>query len=138
MSKKRRGWYCKICGEWKANEKFSGKGHASHICKSCMKLPIEKRNEMMTVNRIMGLLWHLKKEQRSWLEKMKKSENEEIRSAAEWAWAERFKTAPTMDDEEEWESDELTEEELKDLLGGEDEAEEMDIPEDFDTELPFS
>ncbi len=37
MSKKRsnrpHGHYCKICGEYKANEKFSGKGHAAHICK---------------------------------------------------------------------------------------------------------
>lgn len=34
--KKQQGHYCKICGERKANEKFSGKGHAAHICKSCM------------------------------------------------------------------------------------------------------
>ena len=40
MSKKKRphGHYCKICGEYKANEKFSGKGHAAHICKSCSRL----------------------------------------------------------------------------------------------------
>jgi len=25
---KKRGHYCKICGEYKSNEKFSGKGHA--------------------------------------------------------------------------------------------------------------
>ena len=29
---KKHGHYCKICGEYKANEKFSGKGHAAHIC----------------------------------------------------------------------------------------------------------
>ncbi len=34
--KKRQGHYCRICGEDKANEKFSGKGHAQHICKACM------------------------------------------------------------------------------------------------------
>ena len=32
---KRHGHYCKVCGEYKANEKFSGKGHAAHICKTC-------------------------------------------------------------------------------------------------------
>ena len=35
MSKKKKrphGHYCKICGEYKANEKFSGKGHVAHIC----------------------------------------------------------------------------------------------------------
>lgn len=34
--KKQQGHYCRICGEYKANEKFSGKGHAQHICKACM------------------------------------------------------------------------------------------------------
>lgn len=34
--KKQQGHYCRICGERKANEKFSGKGHAQHICKTCM------------------------------------------------------------------------------------------------------
>ena len=29
---KKRGHYCKVWGEYKANEKFSGKGHAAHIC----------------------------------------------------------------------------------------------------------
>ena len=36
MAKKHRGHYCKICGEYKSNESFSGKGHAQHICKKCM------------------------------------------------------------------------------------------------------
>lgn len=33
----KRGWYCKICGQFKANEKFSGKGRGQHICKDCYK-----------------------------------------------------------------------------------------------------
>ena len=36
MAKKHKGHYCKICGEYKSNESFSGKGHAQHICKECM------------------------------------------------------------------------------------------------------
>ena len=36
---KKRGHYCKVCGEYKANEKFSGKDHAAHICKTCAALP---------------------------------------------------------------------------------------------------
>jgi len=32
MRNKQRGHFCKVCGEKKANEKFSGKGHAAHIC----------------------------------------------------------------------------------------------------------
>lgn len=49
---KKYGHYCKVCGEYKANEKFSGKGHASHICKSCASLPAEKQAELMTLNRL--------------------------------------------------------------------------------------
>lgn len=52
---KKHGHYCKVCGEYKANEKFSGKGHASHICKSCASLPAEKQAELMTLNRLLNL-----------------------------------------------------------------------------------
>ena len=51
MSQKREkphkpnGHYCKVCGERKANEKFSGKGHAAHICKACAVDARKKRKE---------------------------------------------------------------------------------------------
>jgi hypothetical protein len=32
---KKQGQYCRICGRRRANEKFSGKGHARHVCKDC-------------------------------------------------------------------------------------------------------
>lgn len=35
--KKHQGHYCRKCGRYRANEKFSGKGHAKHICKECQK-----------------------------------------------------------------------------------------------------
>ena len=54
---KKHGHYCKVCGEYKASEKFSGKGYAAHICKSCASLPPEKRSEQMTINRIINLPW---------------------------------------------------------------------------------
>ena len=37
MSKKRQGHFCRRCKQYKANEKFSGRGHAAHICKACSK-----------------------------------------------------------------------------------------------------
>ena len=49
---KRHGHYCKVCGEYKANEKFSGKGHAAHICKTCAALPPEKQAEEMALTRL--------------------------------------------------------------------------------------
>src|SRR3712207_1470257 len=52
--KKQQGHYCRICGEYKANEKFSGKGHTQHICKRCMsamrngKNPVELLSESLS------------------------------------------------------------------------------------------
>jgi len=85
-----KGHFCRICGEYRANEKFSGKGHAQHICKECAKLPAEKRNEIQTVTRLLNLPFQLSKDQRTWLEKMRMDDSEEVRSAAEWAFETRF------------------------------------------------
>ena len=97
--------YCKICGEYKANEKFSGKGHAAHICKECAKLPQEKRNEMQVITRIENLPFHLSRDQRSWLEKMRKDKRDEVRNTAEWAWSARF--APRGEPDDDVDLDEL-------------------------------
>jgi hypothetical protein len=55
MKKKRRGHYCKICSEYKPNEKFTGRGHAGHICRECSKLSVVQRNELQQMNRITGI-----------------------------------------------------------------------------------
>ena len=122
MAKKRNhGHYCKICGCWKANERFSGSGHAAHICKDCAKLPVAKRNEMQTVNRLLGLPFRLNKDQRKWLEAMRKDKREEVRSTAEWMYEERYgwmelerkeMEAYLEEMEEEWEDDGLDDSEL--------------------------
>ena len=33
--KRRKGHYCLACGDYRPNEKFSGKGHRRHLCKDC-------------------------------------------------------------------------------------------------------
>ncbi|GHV49142.1 hypothetical protein FACS1894181_07240 [Bacteroidia bacterium] len=55
MKRKHQGHYCTVCGERKANEKFSGSGHAKHICKKCSALPFARRNELQRINRIGGI-----------------------------------------------------------------------------------
>ena len=45
---KHQGHYCKVCGEYKSNESFTGKGHKNHICKKCAKLSKEDREKMMS------------------------------------------------------------------------------------------
>ena len=71
MSKKKRphGHYCKICGEHKANEKFSGKGHAAHICKSCSRLSAAEKAAAMDINRMMGFpMRRLSDGEKKWLQ----------------------------------------------------------------------
>lgn len=47
---RKKGWYCKICGQFKANEKFSAKGRAEHICKDCnRKMQEEKWTRKQTL-----------------------------------------------------------------------------------------
>ena len=79
---KKRGHYCKVCGEYKANEKFSGKGHDAHICKTSAALPPEKQAEEMALTRLVNLPWRLSKEQLSWLKKRMKDRREAVRTLA--------------------------------------------------------
>lgn len=74
--KKQQGRFCKICFEIKPNEKFSGKGHAKHICKSCASLSIERRNELQYLNRAAGISMKpfISKEDKSLLEKYAKDD----------------------------------------------------------------
>ena len=43
MSRKKRGHFCWCCGCTRPNERFSGRGHARHICRECARLPAEER-----------------------------------------------------------------------------------------------
>ena len=33
--------YCYVCESYKPNERFTGRGHARHICRACQRLPVE-------------------------------------------------------------------------------------------------
>ena len=50
--KKQQGHYCRFCGEYKAHEKFSGKGHARYTCKECQSLPDEVKADMVRCNEV--------------------------------------------------------------------------------------
>ena len=50
--KKHHGHYCRICGNYLPNEKFTGKGHTRHICKSCQSLPQEVQAGMRRCNEV--------------------------------------------------------------------------------------
>ena len=38
------GYYCRICGRTRPNERFSGKGHRIHVCNDCGKMPKSERD----------------------------------------------------------------------------------------------
>lgn len=94
MAKKKKrpqGHYCKICGEYKANEKFSGKGHAVHICKSCSRLSAAEKAEAQTMNRLMGLpLRHLNQGDKKWLENRIHDSRPEVAGLAREIYRECF------------------------------------------------
>ncbi|TYQ15264.1 UNVERIFIED_CONTAM: hypothetical protein Cloal_1698 [Acetivibrio alkalicellulosi] len=106
MAKKKRfkGHYCKVCDSYIANERFSGKGHARHICKKCSKLPIEEQHEQINLNRIFSLYRYsnLSKVNRIKLEKFLGNKSKKVREAAremldEFTGKSRYKI---MEDEE--------------------------------------
>jgi len=87
---KKHGHYCKVCGRYRANEKFSGKGHASYICKDCAKLPPEVKAEQETLNRLFNLPWHLSKAQKSWLKNRTQDRRPEVKALAQEQYDMRF------------------------------------------------
>jgi len=95
MAKKKKshqhGHYCKICGEYKANEKFSGKGHAAHICKACSRLSAAEKAEAMTINRLYDLpMRRLTDSEKKWLENRVHDKRPEVASLAKEIYNMRF------------------------------------------------
>lgn len=86
MPKKKKGphgHYCKICGEYKANEKFSGKGHAAHICKACSRLSPAEKAAAMDMNRLMGFpMRRLSDGEKKWLKAKMHDECPEVADTA--------------------------------------------------------
>ena len=83
--KKRQRHYCKICGEIKANEKFNGKGHAAHICKSCTSLPLERKNELQRINKVEQISPKLRLTKEEWDLLEKYSKNKKYPELQEYA-----------------------------------------------------
>jgi len=47
----RQGHFCRVCHRYRANEKFSGKGHRDHICKDCNRELQQKKREQKRANK---------------------------------------------------------------------------------------
>ena len=50
--KTKQGHFCRICHRYRANEKFSGKGHRQHICKDCNRELQQRRRERKRANKV--------------------------------------------------------------------------------------
>jgi hypothetical protein len=88
---KPHGHFCYVCGKHKANEKFSGRGHANHICKACQALPQAERNEMITVRKLDNMAFrYLSETEINWLRKRMNDSRPEVREAARAAHNAKF------------------------------------------------
>ena len=89
--RKPHGHYCKICGERKSNESFSGKGHTAHICKICSRLSPQQQAEQMTLNRLSELpVRYLSNSEVKWLKNRTSDHRPTVRELAREVYAERI------------------------------------------------
>ena len=116
MAKKKRyrGHFCKVCENILPNEKFSGKGHAAHICKKCTTKQKARKSEEIAITRIHSVLsYHnLSRDNREMLEKYSRSGRERVRSEALAALAACAR--PTSSSEIERSEEEFPDEEMSD------------------------
>ena len=83
--------YCWVCGTHKAHEKFSGRGHATHMCKQCHALPVAERNEMVAARKADNMAFrHLTEQEIKWLRKRMNDPRQEVRDAAREAHRIKF------------------------------------------------
>lgn len=83
----RPGHFCWCCGRMRPNERFSGAGHARHLCKECSKLGAEEltyRQAVRDIDRM--ILWEtgrVKRKQRNNFARFLRHPSERIRRYAE-------------------------------------------------------
>jgi hypothetical protein len=88
---KHRGHYCRICGEYKANEKFSGRGHAAHICKACASKSQAEQSEDMTKNKLHSMMFRrLSEAEMTWLKNRRNDSRPEVKELAQQVFEEKF------------------------------------------------
>lgn len=78
------GHYCRICGESRPNESFSGRGHKTHVCKRCARLPKEQRDAAEQTDAIYSFLHqsHISAKNLACLREWARSKNREVAELA--------------------------------------------------------
>lgn len=84
---RRQGHFCWCCGRMKANEGFSGRGHARHVCKDCSRLGPDELAYQQAARDIDRMIqWEtgrVTRKQRNNFERFLQHPNERIRHYAE-------------------------------------------------------
>ena len=52
----RGGHYCWVCERYRPNERFSGGGHARHICRECQRRPAAEIEQIRLIDHLNGFL----------------------------------------------------------------------------------
>jgi hypothetical protein len=84
--RKRSGHYCWACDCWRANERFSGRGHARHLCRDCARLgkdELEYRSALRNLQRCVTWDGIIRRKQRKQFEGFLDHPNARIRAAAQ-------------------------------------------------------
>ena len=82
---KPRGRFCWCCGRIKANEGFSGHGHARHLCRECSKLGTEEiayRQAVRDIDRLLDWKGMVRRKQREGFERFLFHADERVRHYA--------------------------------------------------------
>ena len=86
MARKRQsGHYCWSCDRMRANEKFSGKGHARHLCKKCARLGKDElayRQAIRNLERLVTWEGVIPRKKRHQFRKYLEHDNERVRACA--------------------------------------------------------
>lgn len=92
MARRRpQGHYCKICGERKSSESFSGKDHVAHIRKACSRLSPQQQAEQMTLSRLAEMsMRYLSNTEGQMAEEPNSDQRPAVRNLAHEVYAARF------------------------------------------------
>ncbi len=84
--KKHPGHYCWVCNRQRPNEKFSGKGHAKHVCRECARLggkELAYRQNLRNLERCVSWEGFIRRKQRAAFQRFLRHEDPRIRAMAE-------------------------------------------------------
>jgi hypothetical protein len=87
MSKrgKHRGHFCWCCGRIRPNERFSGRGHARHLCRGCAKLgtaELAYRQAVRDIDRLVDWSGLVRRKHRKTFERFRSHPDERVRTYA--------------------------------------------------------